>query len=811
MSLPAFISLSLLDMDYKKIHSFFWKNRYILFIILITLFFFWPVFKGYIPFPGDNLVGFYGPYSSYPISGFLPGGVPNKAQGADVIRELYPWKFFAIQSLKSGQIPFWNPYNFSGNPLLANFQSAVFYPLNVIFFPLAFHTSWTFFILLTPLLFAIFTYLFLRELGLRNSASVLGGITAAFSSYTTVWIEYGNIGHTLLWLPLALLIVEKLLKKFEYQKFLLLTLVLWVSLLAGYIQGYFYEVAILCTYFFVKGFWDKKINIKKSIYFFSCILLPVLLSLFQILPTLELFKESSRSEYTLPQIQSLLNPWWYLITVVAPNFFGHPASQNHWFPGTYIERVSYIGVAPFIFFIYGVIFLRRKKEVVIFGTLALFSFLISFDLFFTKYFFKIPFPIISTGVPTRILSVFQFSACVVASFGFHQLLKNSRIKNLYIAIILVLFLLSSGWIFVFLGNNLFGIEVANIKVSVKNMIIPTTLVLLFLSLIYVYLKKRTSLVIVGILTLTIMDLFYFFHRITPFSPREFIYPQTPVISYLRNNAFINRFWGYGSGYIDSNFQTIDGTFSPEGNDPLHIKNYTELLVLSKNGKLPKELPRPDANIAGGYGQDDLRENRFRQRLLNILGVKYVLGKDNAKGPDHTTYPDKVYKLIYNDGYYQIYENREALPRFFLTDRYEIVADRQKALQVLYDENFDYKNILILNKEPGIRVSSASGKARLIEYNPNKVILDIESTGNSLLFLSDNYYPEWDVKIDNEPSEILVADYTFRAVAIPEGKHVVEFYYNPKSFKIGLFISLATLLLLLSYIVIRLKSNRHEID
>src|SRR4029078_3497893 len=101
------------------------KQRFLIPLLFlgITLLFFYPLLKGNIPFPGDLLVGGYEPYKSYSHLGFAPGGVPNKAQGPDVIRESIPWKYFAAEQIKKGEVPFWTPYNFSGNPLMANFQS----------------------------------------------------------------------------------------------------------------------------------------------------------------------------------------------------------------------------------------------------------------------------------------------------------------------------------------------------------------------------------------------------------------------------------------------------------------------------------------------------------------------------------------------------------------------------------------------------------------------------------------------------------------------------------------------------------------
>src|SRR5436305_68741 len=87
-----------------------WKGSRIRFgmtmivIFLITSLFFYPIFKGNVPFPGDLLVGNSGPYNTQSYDGYAPGGVPHKAQGSDVLRQLYPWKYFVIESFKHGAL-----------------------------------------------------------------------------------------------------------------------------------------------------------------------------------------------------------------------------------------------------------------------------------------------------------------------------------------------------------------------------------------------------------------------------------------------------------------------------------------------------------------------------------------------------------------------------------------------------------------------------------------------------------------------------------------------------------------------------------
>lgn len=793
-------------MSYKSILGFILKYKLFFLIFFTVLVFFWPVAKGHIPFPGDNLVASYEPYRAYPLLGYNPGSVPTKGQGPDVIRELFPWKFFAIESLKSGEIPFWNPHNFSGNPLMANFQSAVFYPLNVFFFFLPFNISWSLFIFLIPLLSFFFTYLFLKEIKLSSASSFFGGLIFSFSSYMVVWMEYGNIGHTLLWLPLLLFLVEKIIKKFDYKTLLFFILILWTSILGGYIQGYFYASVFVFLYFIYKSKIEKKLILKKFIIFSFVLILPAVLSLFQILPTLDLFKASSRSDYTLNQIQNLLNPWWYSITAVVPNFFGNPASSNHWFYGTYIERVSYIGLVPFVFFLSSLFSFRKNKEILFFAFLGIFCFIISIDIFVTKYFFKIPIPVLSTTVPTRILSIYQFCAAILAAFGFEQLLKKEKLRQLCIVILGVFIIIAFSWLFVlFLGKKL-SIGEAYLSVSQKNLIIPTFLLVLTVISVFAWIRFKKNIAVFILILITTADLFYFFHKITPFSPQEFVYPKTPVIEFIKENASINRFWGYGSGYVDSNFQTADGTFSPEGNDPLHIKEYTELLSSSNKGVVPKILPRPDANIAAGYGEGDLKQNEYRKRILNLLGVKFILHKSDNPAPDTSTFPESQYKFAYADGYYQVYENKDVLPRFFLTGEFEVLTDKKEILKKIYDSSRNPKS-LIVNDPPVLRMADdPESSSDLIIYNPNEVLIKTKSKENNFLFISDTYFPDWRAKIDGKDSKIILADYSFRAVEVPKGIHEVEFYYSPESFKKGISYSILGVILL-AFFILYVKKNK----
>lgn len=787
----------------------------VVFLIAIVLFFFFPIFKGLIPFPGDLLVGNFSPYSTQSYGGYGFGAVPHMAQGHDVIRQLYPWKYFAIDSFKHLQIPFWNPYNFSGNPLMANLQSGVFYPLNVIFLVLNFNNAWVVYILLAPILSSFFTYLYLRSLKMNMVTSIFSGLVFAFSSYMVVWMEYGNVGHTLLWLPLTLLLIEKILSQKKRAYSAAFMLVLFFSFLAGYIQGYFYLNIVAFAYYLWRSWQLKKIKPRDLLQGLALFTIPLFLSSFQLFPTLEMFSLSSRSDYSLAQIEKLLNPVWYLVTVFVPNFFGHPAARNFWFDGTYIERVSYFGLIPLFFALFSLFNLKKNSYILFFGAIFFLSLIFTTDLFVTKYFYLIPIPVISTTVPTRLLSLFVFAGSILSAFGLHAFLKREQGKNILKLSIGLILLFASVWVLVIFANKITDnvLILSNLSVIKRNLFIPTGLLIVILVACFIWYKRlklfNEKILIVVIFLFTFLDLFYFFHKITPFSPKSYIYPSTEVFKFIKNNAGINRFWGYGSGSIDNNFATYEKIYAPSGYDPLHVKSYGEILAAAKKGKPETIVPRSDAQIPPGYGEHDLRDNNYRQILLNLLGVKYLLHRNDVAGeelqPDYATFDEKKYKLVWQKKGWQVYENLQALPRIFLASDYIVEKNKAKIVSKIFDRKIDLGKTIILEEELPLNFKPGKNdgaSVAIYDYSPNSSRLKVSSDKNTLLFISDNYYNGWNVSIDNKNDKIYRADYSFRAVLVPKGNHIVEFWYWPKSFSFGIIVSVLTLTGLIAFIGFR---------
>lgn len=755
------------------------KYSSILVVLCVAILFFYKFFFfGLIPFPGDLLVGNYEPYKSE-----IPG-IPHKGQGADVIRELYPWKYFTIEQIKKGELPLWNPYVFSGNPHLSNLQSGAFYPLNILFFLLPFIPAWSIYIILQYVGMMLFMYVYLRQINLGKIASLMGGVSFAFSGFMVVWGWYGNLGHALMFLPLILFSIEKLYASPKIKWVVLCVFSLTFSVFAGYIQFtmYVYLLTFLYAVFRLFSFGKEK-NLFAFIIIVLSFGLSVLLSSIQLLPLYEIVSNSLRATYSYNVLLERLMPPEAIITLLIPDFFGNPATMNYFLRGgSSLERASSIGLWPLLFAILA-LFSKRSFFKVFFVASAAVTYISTFSIPPLAYFHSIGIPFLSTGIPTRVLSIFCFSLSVLSAIGVDYYLKNPQKRKRMVKVVIFFAI-----VFILILAGTFYENTPNMDISRRNMVLPFGIFIFGSALLLIkQIPKKISVSI--LLLLTIFELFYFFQKFNSFVPSSYVYPQSNIIKTLQNIQGIDRFWGYGSASIDSNFQMIDKTFTTSGYDALYIKRYGELIAASKNGKFPTDVPRSVADILPGYGPSELKENPYRQRALDLTGVKYVLNKKNDPGID-SAFDQRIYDLTYQKNGWQMYANKQVLPRIHLFGRYQVLSEDEQIIEKLYSP-FDFQNVLILEEKLADSFSIQPDKSAIIsdiDYTPNKISFTVSSTEDQIVFLSDNYYPGWKAYIDGRKEKIYRANYTFRAVPVKAGKHTVEFVYEPASLFIGTILS-----------------------
>jgi hypothetical protein len=806
-------------------HSVFWIGILIIIIGLLAVYR-TVVFKGEVLFPSNFLASFYSPWSTVKFQGWEQGIPAKPVGGNDQVRMFYPFRTFANLSRQNGEFPLWNPYNFSGSPFLANFQSEIFYPLNLLYLVFPQITAWSILVILQLILGTGFMYLYLRELKIGGLASFLGGFTFGFSGFMLVWSqENAVVGQSAIWFPLILLFIEKFLSSLKIRHYFLLVASLVCCILAGFLQVTFYIFVSVFFYILYRVFQRQLKNKWRTLgVLLSAFIASILLCAVQLLPSAQAFYESARSVTSIEVLlQNYLLPLKFFIKVIASDIFGNPATYNHWGQGFYHESMLYIGAVPLALAFFSVRKLFRDNFIRFFVLLSLISFLLSVKSFFTDWFLRLPIPLVNTFLPSRIFFLTSSGLSVLSAFGLSSWLetKNNREnKPFYVIIILfcsLLVIFAGLYLLSAMTNNtnrfieLFAglikphgaISIQTAKVALRNIIIPLSMLL---SVIPLTIWKR-KLKISGFIIILIVCLgqFYFLNKYAVSGNKEFLYPDHFIFNDVKENLVnYERFLSFGQPVL-GNVNLVKQVYSPDGIDPVFPRRYGELIFAAKNqGKLISEIPRIEVNLSEYYENEDIIDNNRRLKLMSLLGVKRVYNyekdyKDPKKFP--FIFPSSVFRPLWKKDNWQAYENSISLPRVFLADEYLVENDPQRILDLVFDPKTDLGTTVILEEEPGINIKksnqqNSNNRVDIISYKGSRVDMKVNTDANQLLFISDNYYPGWQANVDNQPVKVFRADYTFRAIAVPQGSHTVTFYYYPDSFKNGLIISVATFLLLM---------------
>lgn len=744
---------------------------------LSVLFFKSFILQGNLPIPSDTIVGLYYPFRDAYFK-TNPNGLPYKNfLITDPVRQQYPWKNLSINQMKDASLPLWNPYNFSGTPLLANFQSAVFYPLNFLFFLIPFNVSWSILIFLQPVLAGIFLYYYLFNLKLKKSASFLGALSFSFSGFFIAWLEWGTVLHTALWLPLILLSIDKIFSltnlKINSLKFLVWPFVFIFSLtssfFAGHLQTFFYLSLLSLAYFIVRFIQHGK-NWKNLLTFLTLGGLFIVFTSIQWYPTLKFISLSARNlDLVGFREAGWFIPWQNLVQFIAPDFFGNPSTLNYYGIWNYAEFIGYIGILPLILAIFA-IFFRRDKKTLFFGTVFFISLIFALPTLIAKIPFKFEIPFLSTAQPTRLIFLADFALSILAAFGLDYFIKLKNKKLLLPVLILFSLIIAAFWVFV-IGFNGNIISSENLMVAKQNLILPTILfIVVSLVLLFLIVNKKEKIFNVNVLNvsllllilITVFDLFRFGWKFTPFTNKEYLYPSSQVTNFLQNQKGQFRIMSVDSRIMPPNFSIMYKLQTLDGYDPLYLQRFGELMAASGRGV-------PDIKPPFGFKRIITPQDPL-SRISDMLGAKYILSLEDRK--------DSKLNLVFTDGVIKVYENSSALPRAFFVNNTLIANSKQEAINAFFEVNYQFNSRAIVEEVTEKKLFKDSwgmGSVEITSYKENKVVLETKNDRDGFLVLTDSYYPSWHATIDGKETKIYITNYNFRGVIVPKGNHRIEFY------------------------------------
>ncbi len=137
-----------------------------------------------------------------PWNGPKPGDAWDVLQ-ADGVIQFYVWRDLVFESWRNFQVPFWNPYQLAGTPLLANSQSGALYPPHILMGVLHIPTPLAITILAWFHLFwaGLGTFKLVRALGGTELGGVVAGASFALSPFMLSWTSLSSVITTVSWIP----------------------------------------------------------------------------------------------------------------------------------------------------------------------------------------------------------------------------------------------------------------------------------------------------------------------------------------------------------------------------------------------------------------------------------------------------------------------------------------------------------------------------------------------------------------------------------------------------------------------------------
>ena len=294
--------------------------------------------------------------------------------------QFVPWWQEGLRQFLTGDAALWNMLNGMGAPLLANYQTAFFYPPNwllVLFFKGwgASGLAWGFtFLAGLHLIWGGFGMaMLLRRLNASLLAQAVGGTAFALCGYWIGRLEFFSMIWAGAWIPWLLRYVDEiaspvnLMADTEHRKWFQpkLVFVLIMLLLAGHAQLSWYALELAGVWLvagtMLRAGWRELPGTLGRI--IAAVLIAAGAAAVQLIPTAEYLLQSQRASTVEQELALTYSFWpWRIISLFAPDFFGNPGKGNFWGYASYWEDHAYLGVLLVLMGIGTISILFNKRD-----------------------------------------------------------------------------------------------------------------------------------------------------------------------------------------------------------------------------------------------------------------------------------------------------------------------------------------------------------------------------------------------------------------------------------------------------------------
>lgn len=751
--------------------------------------------------------------------------------GADLSSQFVPWRSFGFSQLGQGKIPLWNPHIFSGAPFVGGFQSAIFYPLNLIYLVLPLALAINVSIAAHVFLLGFFMYLWALNRGLAQLPALLAALLAVFCGAFFPHIYAGHLPNlsVMPWVPLLFYALDRFSDRPALAPFLLGVLAVAMQILAGHPQYVFYT-GVTAGLYLLAGLPCNRYRLKTAAAFVAIYLSAALLSAVQLFTGLDAAADSVRNGVPYSFAAMFSFPFENLLTLLTPAIFGSVGAVPYWGRNNAWEMSLFISITGLFLAAYGAIHAEiriRRTSLILFAALMILAFGQYTPLFGLLYHFVPGFN------KFRGISKFIFQASLflilLAAAGLDSLLRHApvrgegeakgegrakgqakgegqgegQVKGLnrrgsgkhpeiparerlaFAALPLAvgaLLLCLGAWLLV-AGDHAFSGIVGHLVTSGESYFPreqldnPAFLQQARLSAVRQLLwAGGVSLVFALLLelgkqrrgVLLLLPVLAFAELLLFALPFRPSFDIGTVVKPELQQALATKPGDYRIlNQNDANSAMTLGTSDLNGYDPMVSKRYAEFITFTQ-GRNPEN---PDQYL-------DLAKYH---PLYKMLRFRYFIPERARTAADWTEFPApmKRLNLVYD---YTLRQGRDAV------------------LSALASPAFDPAASVILESNPKVRPArpqaSAGERLELIDSGASHLTVKAELSSPAILLITDPYASGWRAEAlpgsVQSDYQLLPADYILRAIPLKAGRHSLRIFYQPRAFVVGAWVSCLSL-------------------
>ncbi|HJQ40448.1 MAG TPA: hypothetical protein VKB93_25155 [Thermoanaerobaculia bacterium] len=751
----------------------------------------------------------------------------------DLSRYYYPTKQVLREIVQNGEFPYWNRYFGAGQPIAANPEHEVFYPLTWLILLPSYDLGYRLHILVHIYIGLFGMYAFLRSLEIRPPAAFFGALAFGLGG---IYLSYVNLLPILFcaaWLPLTCLYVRKFLLAPSLRYFALASLFLGLQFLVAEPTTVMQTGLLIGMYALYRGWYaarDADLSWKHAIpEMLSRVAFIALISIAafmmgaaQMIPALDHVSDSARSRpFDFSLVSAWSMPWAKYAELIYPNFLGHISINRvmwYWSGGLYPGMGS-----PFLFNIYGGLLITSLAIAALFirprgGRFVLLLFIFSSLIALgghtpvMKILYKLHIAE-SIRYPEKFILIAIFAATVLATKMLDRMLDGDRdVRDAAMGFVLATAIVAA--VFAIAGfTPLYGMGFTKLwglvkggaatkmtQISHQDWIIAAIRGVLLLGLLRtVYVIKRPVWLVLAFLFVA-ADLGPVSNHINPRMPARFFLKEPDALAQFPPNRGAFRIFHEADWY---------------GREPIARDYFSAggaVYWIVRNGLMP-EIP------AGHKLQMVIDRDYDKTALLPTLDLIDSVWDVKRYGRKDWWRPFAAMSNIWYRANYRKFadekkrtkgdltksqpidfeEIKEHYPRYYFAEQVVTIRDRRDFVDKLHTPG-QYPLTSAFVKAPAF--TPARGVVRGVRETANTAVIDVEAAGKAFLVMSVTPHKYWRVTIDGKRVEPVITNVGYQGIAVPAGRHRVAMRYRNDLAANALVVSIVVTLLLLAAAVWR---------